>query len=267
MWVFIDRNAHDGFWVGSFAGDPFDLCRDYVRSKLGMAPWRPGFASDAKPQRARPVQRIVNTADHSQRALQIWSESQAIAGTIAEKYLARRIRKCIPWPADLAFHPRCGRKMDQSLEYHPALLVLLRDIASNKPCSIQRIFLAPDGTDRLRDKMGKATLGSSYRAVCKLSSDNSVTHGLALCEGVENSLALMAIGLAPVWCSLGTSGMSNFGPLPGIESLTIFADNDEAGQEAAKKCGMQWSYAGKHVRMVTPKDEAADWDDLARGAA
>ena len=33
--------APDGILVHSFAGDDWRLCRDYVRQKLGLAPWQP----------------------------------------------------------------------------------------------------------------------------------------------------------------------------------------------------------------------------------
>ena len=35
-------NVAPGYVVHSFAGDDPIMCKDYVREKLGMPPWRPG---------------------------------------------------------------------------------------------------------------------------------------------------------------------------------------------------------------------------------
>jgi hypothetical protein len=39
--VKIDADAPDGFVANSFAGDDPIACRDYVRTKLGLAPFKP----------------------------------------------------------------------------------------------------------------------------------------------------------------------------------------------------------------------------------
>src|SRR3954454_10415548 len=39
MSVQIDSRAPDGFVAHSFAGDPWEQCRDYVNGKLGRPPW------------------------------------------------------------------------------------------------------------------------------------------------------------------------------------------------------------------------------------
>src|ERR1700709_487459 len=41
----INARAPGGFVVYSHAGDDPIECRDYVRGRLGLAPWRPGEAS------------------------------------------------------------------------------------------------------------------------------------------------------------------------------------------------------------------------------
>jgi hypothetical protein len=168
------------------------------------------------------------------------------------------------WPGDLRFHPTCPRGNQQRL---PAVVALLRDIRSDKPKAIQRIFLKADGSDRLRDTMGKATLGPAAGCVCKLSRNEDVCLGLGLTEGVEKGLAILNAGWAPIWVSCGTSGMAKFPVLAGIECLTVFADHDAGGQRAATECAQRWADAGKHVRIVTPKIAGFDWNDALREAA
>jgi hypothetical protein len=51
----LDGGATDGFVVNSFAGDDPIICRDYVRSKVGMEPFKPNGkhrASDDAVERA-----------------------------------------------------------------------------------------------------------------------------------------------------------------------------------------------------------------------
>jgi hypothetical protein len=257
--VFIDANAPGGFRVNSFAGDDWRDCRDYVANALGIDRYHCGGTA-AKRQgegHASRVERNPKLQRNQQLALRIWTEAKPIAGTIAESYLANRIGRITAFPEDLRFHAGCPRG-NQKL---PALVALLRDVRSDEPKAIQRIYLAPDGSDRLRDAMGKATLGPATGAVCKLSPNEGVTAGLGIAEGVEKGLALLAIGWAPIWATVGTSTMTNMPVLSGIEALTIFADADKAGQRAADSCATRWAESGAEVKIRTPKIADSDWND------
>src|SRR5262245_56914341 len=44
--VFVDPNNADGFTVTSFNGHGWQECRDFIKEKLGIAPWRPGERAD-----------------------------------------------------------------------------------------------------------------------------------------------------------------------------------------------------------------------------
>lgn len=258
MRVFLDAAAPDGFTATSFAGDDWRNCRDYIKGRLGIAndmPRRPQTAQSSRSFTAAKSSRTSH--DKSDLALAIWGDSHPITGTLAESYLVRRIGRMMAWPIDLAFNPRCPRG-DQKL---PALVALLRDIHTDTPRAIQRIFLKPDGSDRLRDNMGKATLGPAAGAVCKLVPDEHVTMGLGVIEGVEKGLAILATGWSPVWATCGTSGMAAFPALSGIEGLTIFADNDQPGMRAAETCAARWTEAGHCGRIIAPKVADADWSD------
>lgn len=334
MWVTFDHQAPDGFIVGSFAGDDFRDCRDYVRAKLGMEGWKPnrseeaqclarrkelwaareksigsncadtprtsvrgrkgegrpdGFASEtakitgeskatinrkiARAEKIEPevLEQVKGTeldkgvvldqlARRKRQAIEVWNSAKPLSGTAGEVYLVNRVGGDMAWPADLRFHPRCARRIQNQIEYRPAVIALLRDIDTDEPKAVQRIFLRPDGSDRLRDAMGKATLGLATACVCKLSPDADVTLGLGISEGVEKGLTLMRHGWRPIWVTCGTSGMSSFPVLAGVE-LTIFADNDSAGREAAAKCSKRWADAELPVRVLTPKTPGADWND------
>ena len=82
-------------------------------------------------------------------------------------------------------------------------------------------------------------LGS--QGVVRVSPDEDVTHGLGIAEGVEDALAILASGWEPVWAATSAGMIERFPVLPGIECLTIFADNDGAGVTAAQACAERWA--------------------------
>jgi putative DNA primase/helicase len=258
--VFPDHQAPLGFRVTSMAGDDWRECQEHVCRLIGVEPWsRSAQANSASPCARPPKARAAHLDDRarSRVALSIWQATAPLQGTIGEAYLTRRIGEAIEWPSDLRFLNRCPRGEHRL----PAIIALLRDIRTDEPRAIQRIFLKDDGTDRLRDASGKMTLGPAAGAVCKLSPCANVTRGLGICEGVEKSLALLSIGWAPIWCTSGTSGMSSFPVLAGIETLTIFADADQPGQKAAVACAQRWADGGSASRIVTPRVGGTDWSD------
>ena len=108
-------------------------------------------------------------------------------------------------------------------------------------------------------------LGPVGGCAVKLDADDMVEQGLGVCEGIETGLRVcIRLHWRPVWC-LGSAGaIGKFAPLPGIEALTIFADNDASatGQDAAKQCAQVWRAAGCEVTIRTPQRVGADWLDV-----
>ena len=290
MWIMLDFQAPDGFLAGSFAGDDWAACKDYVKERLGLFSERADCTarrkrlyeelhpetrstSDGGPGRNKETRRQLGddiadrfTADtakatgKSELARDIAKSSLPIEDTIAEIYLKARIGSKIEWPSCLRFHPHCPRGNERL----PALICIMRDAKTDEFAAIQRIFLQPDGKDRLRDARGKMTLGPAAGAVVKLSCDDEVTLGLGIAEGIEKALALMALGWRPIWATCGASTLANFPVLAGIEALTIFADPDEAGQKAAAACAQRWADAGRETVIRVPRGER-DWSAAVGG--
>lgn len=300
--VYIDWQSPDEFRVYSHANDPFDLCRDFVRARLGLksfgadctakrkrlyealhpetmahvagahgsnkvqgnasANLAPAFTTDTARATLARVPASIPSNNNRKIALGVAKASKPISDTLAERYLITRLGQSMDWPACLRFHASCFRGTEQ----HPALIAVMRDAASNEFRAVQRVFLRPDGTDRLRDGRGKMTLGPAAGAVCKISPDDCVTNGLAIAEGVEKALAILAAGWGPIWSTQGAGTMAAFPVLPGIETLTIFADNGKAGQCAAQACADRWTAAEREVVIRTPRNDA-DWDECLRVAA
>jgi hypothetical protein len=226
-----------------------------------------------------------STEDDSKRnqryARNLWREAGPIDGTLAARYLEwRHILEPALEAGDgvLRFHPNCpfGKRLR-----HPCLLALRRDIHTNEPRAIQRIAL----TERLMSaiqrttfaqfteaggKIDRRTLGPKTGTTIKLSSDEIVTQGLTVGEGLETVLAGMVKCFGPAW-ALGDAGnVEHFPVLGGIETLTILVDNDAdgCGQRAALECSARWTGAGREVLRAVLNQTGHDFNDLlVRGAA
>jgi hypothetical protein len=252
-----------GFVCHSFAGDDPMVCRDHVRSRLGLPSFKPekkcefNFAS-----RGNCPDRSIDEAGRRDLALSIWREAMAIAGTAAEFYI--RARHLPPTDNEaLRFHPRCPFHLADGTVRLPAMLGLMRDIVTNEPTGIHRTALRPDGSGKADIDRAKRMLGIARGAVVKLMADEDVADGLHIAEGIETALACIGHGLRPTWACLSAGGIERFPVLSGIDALTILADHDESGtgQRAAKACAERWQAAGCEVRVITPPAVGSDWGD------
>ncbi len=238
--ITFSQDAPDGFTVHSFANDDWQDCKDYVKSRLGVsADFR---ASDRVSHNYH--QGSTSKTEYAQR---IWDESVPYLDTPAWNYLMSRGLSPINTRA-LRYHPACPFKG----ETVPAMVAAMVDTRTNEFQGVHRTRLNPKD---------KAMLGPSRGAVVKLSSDDDVTIGLHICEGIETGISLLNMGFAPMWVCLSAGGIANFQVLPGIETLTIFADNDpnQTGQNAAVMCGQRWRDAGREVSVFAPKSSGADF--------
>jgi Toprim domain len=233
-------------------GGSFHDAIAYGQEIIGSAPQRPASpqVSLVAPQREDEYR--------SHLALALWNEAVPIVDTIAAVYLTKRaIRslKDIDGPV-LRFHPTCpfGERTR-----HSCLLALLRDIHSNEPRAIQRTALTTSG-----EKIGRLTLGPKIGTAVKLSSDETVTQGLAVGEGLETVLSAMELGFNPAWALGDANSVRAFPILSGIECLTIIVDNDESGtgQQAALECSRRWTTAGREVFRIIPDRCGDDLNDI-----
>jgi putative DNA primase/helicase len=243
--VTSDPNAPDGFGVCSFAGDEWRQCRDHVRERLGL----PAFGKSERGQ--RPTGRHEPRQSSADYALELWAETIALPGTLAENYLAGRGILCDEnFSHAIRFHPSClfGK------ERFPALVSVIRNIETDKPQGIQRTALSPDGKAIKRGgKTFRMTLGPAKSGAVKIDDDAHVTEGVCVGEGVESTLAGRQMGYAPAWALLSARGIEEFPALPGLEGLTIFLENDEANHRAANECGLRWRGAWRDVFTLQPE--------------
>lgn len=181
----------------------------------------------------------------------LWEACVTLPGTIGERYLAHR--RCVVPPGDLRFHPNLPHK--PSGTSGPALVALVTDAISGTPLTLHRTWITPTGKADLDPP--RMLLGGHRKqgGVIRLWSDEYLTHGLAVAEGIETALSL-AHAYQPVWGCIDAGNLAALPVLPGVESLVIAADNDPAGLTAAHTCAERWTAAGADVRIT--QQEAND---------
>ena len=213
----------------------------------------------------RPVRVARRQREHlkmvgSRLALRLWREARSARGTIVETYLRGR-GLGLPERSDevLRFHPACPRGEARL----PAMLGLMRGIVTDRPVGVHRTFLRTDGRAKADVEPSKMVLGQARGAVLKLTSDEEVTMGLGLTEGIEDGLAVLKSGFAPIWVCLSAGAMTRFPVLAGVESLSVFRDNDAPGAEAAEACVGRWQQAGKEAGVVKPPRRFKDFGSIA----
>jgi len=101
-------------------------------------------------------------------------------------------------------------------------------------------------------------LGSPKRAAVMISP---ATERMGIGEGIETSLSAKQIFDMPVWAALSAGGIAAFPVIAGIRHLTIFADYDKAGLQAARKCYWRYKKAGIEVEVRCPPNVNTDWND------
>jgi putative DNA primase/helicase len=251
--VTLSPTHPDGFVVYSHASDPWQDCRDHVRSRL---------ATDRTHARVPRARSAPLPADNSARAVALWNSAVDSRGTRVERYLASR---GLSLPDDVAgrvvrYHEACPWSTDDGMtERRPAMLTAFRLISTDRLVAVHRTLISDDGS-----KIDRRMLGPVAGAAIKIDDDTDVEQSLTICEGFETGLAGRQLGFRPVW-ALGSAGA--IGPFPllaGIDALTIFAETDKKGtnKKNARACAQRWVAAGREAFVVNPPQ--GDMNDLMK---
>jgi putative DNA primase/helicase len=84
---------------------------------------------------------------------------------------------------------------------------------------------------------------------------------LAIGEGVETCMAARMLGIQPVWALGSVGNIAHFPVLPGIRTLRIIGENDQASADAIELCGLRWQAADCRVRIIKPTFDRKDLND------
>ena len=277
MTVRLSPSAPDGFLTFSHTGDPFQLCRDHVRARLGLdrGDWKRKAAGAHNPygRAGKPdaeikidnvkvdhpsagIRRLRKAADDGNEktalALALWDASIDPRGTPAEVYFASRA---------LAFDDDIAGSVIRWNARISAVVALFRNIRTGEPQAVGRTLL-----DANARKIERKFLGPVGGAAIMLDGFEAVTGGLHVGEGVETCQAARQLGLRPAW-ALGSAGaIAAFPVLGGIECLTLLAEHDDASAKAVQACGARWHAAGREVLINHPIG-GKDLNDAVRATA
>jgi putative DNA primase/helicase len=243
--------AGDGFrLLELFYGCDFMSARKMVMEAAGLS----DEESTVQPLSTSRSEVVPAKLEWSPTAEAIWRKTQGLRRTLGEVYL--RSRSCVLPPRDshLRYLPPDGN-------YPPSLCAAITDAVTGKPLSLHFTRLAADGCGKAGTGKDKLLLGGHRKAggVIRLWPDECVTYGLSIAEGIETSLAA-AHGAQPIWSTIDAGNLAAFRILPGIQSLTIFGDNDEAGRRAANACAERWATVAE-VMIVCPDEPGFDIAD------
>jgi Toprim domain-containing protein len=221
------------------------------------ADWRKHISSDL-PKRSSPIglrqEANQEERDRLKYAHSVFMGAGHLKGSLGENYLASRaIRLDEDLHHVLRFHPALtyeGRKV-------PAIVALFRDIVTDAPRGIHRIFLDPDGR-----KLERRMLGPTASAAIKLDASEDVVSGLHLGEGIETCLAARQLGFKPVWAMGSAGAIGAFPLLAGIEAISVLTENDRASHEAA--CAISATYEPAGAELYAFEAESGDINDALR---
>jgi putative DNA primase/helicase len=250
----LDPAARDGFRVHSFADDDREECHAHVKqllatvSKGGMLALEGGQETESESERAARFA----------RAMALWDQAQPPEGSLVETYLKARRCELPPNAASvLRFHAECPFGSDR----FPGMIALRRDVVTNAPGGIQRTALRDDGTGKRQIPQAEDSrmmMGSPKGAAVILYP---AAERMGIGEGTETSLSAGQIFSVPVWATLSAGGIAAFPVIPSIKHLTIFADYDKAGLQAARNCYWRYKKAGIEVEVRCPHKFDTDWND------
>lgn len=213
------------------------------------------LAPDPAEQAQRRAEERAEAEKRARQAHRLWREARPIIGTVAETYLRGRGITC-PLPDTLRFHPECWH--GATARRFPAMVAL---VEGAEGFAVHRTWLRADGSGKADADPPKAMLGAVAGGAVRLAEGPS---RLAVAEGIETALSL-ASGLlstpAAVWAALSTSGMAGL-RLPDLPGrLTIAADGDTAGREAAHALAERAHALGWQVSLL-PAPDGRDWNDI-----
>lgn len=193
---------------------------------------------------------------------EVWKGASKVeAGDPVDTYLKSRGLGLDEYPDAI----RCRRSLrDGEGGIRPAMVAMVFD-AEGKPRSLHRTFLRPDGK-------GKAEMASPRKMMAGAMPEGACVRlsgpvaELCIAEGIETAMACERLFETPCWAAISANGLATWVPPAGLESLTIFGDNDSgksyAGQAAAYALAKRMAAMGIDVNVRIPEQAGWDWADV-----
>ena len=169
----------------------------------------------------------IDNYDSRKHALDLWCNRKPLIGSIAEVYLREARGIGGPLPSTLGFLPAWRDR--------PPAMIAPFGLPGDKVEAVHLTFHKPDGSSKAADVLKpKQVRGEPLGKPIILTPVNDLL-GLAITEGIEDGLtAHEALGLG-VWAAGSSAYMPALADtVPDyVETVTIFAHDDAAGQRGA----------------------------------
>ena len=195
----------------------------------------------------------------SEAAARLWRTALPAQGTAVEDYLRSR-GITVPIPGSLRFRPRLKHP---SGSVWPGMVALVTRDIDGQAVAVHRTFLAPDGSGKAPVDPQKMMLGPCRGGAVRLAA---AAEQLLVGEGIETCLAAMQATGSPVWAALSTPGLRTLDLPPEVREVTILADGDDPGEEAARCAALRWAREGRRARIARPP-RGLDFNDVLLGGA
>lgn len=174
-------------------------------------------------------------------------------------YLESRGLWPLPVGCSLKAHPTVEYWHDRrSIGRYPALIADVVDIEGELVTS--HVTYLQAGRKLTGYEPRKILTGMTGRVGCAARL-MPATEVLGIAEGLETALSAAVVHGIPVWAALNSSLLSRFEPPPGVTTLHVYGDRDEAGLLAALRVSERLQ--GRiRVESHIPKAPAKDWNDF-----
>jgi hypothetical protein len=180
-------------------------------------------------------------------ALAIWKAARTADGTVVSDYWGFR-GLSIPIPPTLRF----GR----TARGGPAMIAAVQ-APDRQIIAVQTLALTPEGRKAAIAPV-RVTTGRLGQGAVRLAAAGAV---LGLAEGVETAASAMELAGIPTWATLGGKRLAKIAIPPSVRELHLFADNDDAGRDAADAAASHYGERlAVHVRF--PPARTGDWNDV-----
>lgn len=239
-------------------GGVFDFVMEYYKVSLPEA-IAIVVADAALGVRPPAPAKAPKDGDSRRQAIAIWNAANEIGDTVAAKYLKQRGLPLATLPSSLPL--RFARlRYKGSPQRYPALIYAVQAV-DGAITGIQRTYLNEDGgkLDVEKPKLSKGTIkGSAARL-------GGTGDALIVCEGLEDGLSIWrAMPGTPVWVAAGAGMMAHMQLPEHCSEVTIAADNDNAGMQAAENTAIAFQRQGKRTRIMRPSPEFKDFNEQAQ---
>jgi|GEM_PF-770139 len=217
---------------------------------------RGAIASGATAPAAKPAN-LAKSAANTALARTIYERGSRVEDTAAEAYLRKRgLRPTSAWDG-----LRTSKQPYPGLGWHPTLIgpfLTLGGVLSG----VQRTYLQPNGA-KLDANPARLMLG--HISGCAIRLGNPADE-LVICEGLEDGLTLhQELDGIPVWVAGGAGFLSTMRIPDTVKRLIVAADNDEAGERAARQTADLHSFGNRQCWIRRPSPAFKDFNDELRG--